>query len=77
MTPTNPPADSTGVAVSALLPRDEMIAIIEGQPADSSYDELLRELIAARAVERGLADVDAGRTASHEDAVARVRSWRK
>lgn len=70
MSPTNTPASSP-------LPRDEMIAIIEGQPADSSYDELLRELIAARAVERGLADVDAGRTVSHEDAAARVRSWRK
>lgn len=77
MTPTNPPVDYTDVPVPTLLPRDEMIAIIEGQPADSSYDELLRELMAARAIERGLADADAGRTISHEDAAARVRSWRK
>jgi hypothetical protein len=74
---TTDPSSITSTPISVSLPRDEMIAIIEGQPADSSYDELLRELIAARAVERGLADVDAGRTVSHEDAAARVRSWRK
>lgn len=56
-------------------PRDQMIAILNEQPADSSYDDLLRELACRRAVQSGLADVDAGRTVSHEEALMRIRSW--
>lgn len=57
-------------------PRDEMISILNQQPADSTYDDLLRELACRRAIRRGLADVDAGRVVSHEDALQRIRSWR-
>jgi predicted transcriptional regulator len=57
-------------------PRDEMIAILNQQPADSSYDDLLRELACRRAIQRGLADVDAGRVVDHEEALRRIRSWR-
>jgi predicted transcriptional regulator len=58
-------------------PRDQMIAILNQQPADSTYDDLLRELAVRRAIQRGLNDVDNGRVVSHEEAIARVRSWRK
>ena len=44
--------------------KEQMARIIEAQPEDSSYDEILRELALARMVERGLADSDAGRTVS-------------
>ena len=37
--------------------KKQMTKIIEGQPEDSSYDEILRELAFARMVERGLVDV--------------------
>jgi predicted transcriptional regulator len=57
--------------------RDRMIAIIQGQPDDSSYDELLRELAFARMVERGLADAEAGRTISNDEMDRRIRSWAK
>ena len=46
-------------------PRDQMIAILNQQPADSTYDDLLRELACRRAIQRGLDDVDAGRIVSH------------
>jgi predicted transcriptional regulator len=58
-------------------PRDQMIAILEQQPADSSFDDLLVELARHRAVQRGLADGHEGRVVSHEEALARIRSWRK
>jgi predicted transcriptional regulator len=58
-------------------PKSRMIAIIEDQPDDSSYDEILRELAMARMVERGLADSDAGRTISSEEMARRMRSWPK
>ena len=46
--------------------KEKMTAIIQNQPDDSSYDEILRELAFARMIERGLEDSRAGRTISNE-----------
>ncbi|MGH7412389.1 MAG: hypothetical protein ACREJ6_15190 [Candidatus Methylomirabilis sp.] len=56
-------------------PKARILQIIQEQPEDSSYDEILRELAFARMVERGLADSDAGRTISHEEMGRRIRTW--
>ena len=53
-----------------------MIAILQNQPDDSSYDELLRELAAARSIERGLQDAEAGRVVSNNEALLQIKSWR-
>jgi predicted transcriptional regulator len=45
-------------------------------PDDSTYDEILQELVMARMVERGLADVEAGRTLSDEEMRDTIDSWR-
>jgi len=50
--------------------------VIEAQPDDASYEEIMRELAFERMVERGLADVRAGRSVSHDEAMLRIRSWR-
>lgn len=55
--------------------KEQMARIIEAQPDDSSYEEILRELAFARMVERGLADSDAGRTISNREMQDRIRSW--
>lgn len=55
--------------------KERMLEIIQEQPDDSSYDEILRELAFARMVERGLADSDEGRTISSEEMEARISSW--
>ena len=57
--------------------KDRMIAIIESQPDDSSYDEILRELALARMIKRGLADSDAGRIVSDGEMGRRIRSWQE
>lgn len=54
-----------------------MVEIIERQPDDSSYDEILRELAFARTIDRGLADVDANRTISSAELEQRMQSWGK
>ncbi|TWT77332.1 hypothetical protein Pla123a_19920 [Posidoniimonas polymericola] len=56
--------------------KDQMIAILQNQPDDSSFDELLRELAAARSIERGLKDAEAGRVVSNDEALLRIKSWR-
>ena len=60
-------------------PKEELTRLIERQPDDSSREEIVRELGLHGMVERGLADVDAGRTISHEEMGRRIRvaRWRK
>ncbi len=55
----------------------KMTEIIQQQPDDSSYDEILRELAFARVVERGLEDSRKGRTLSNEEMARRIHSCRK
>lgn len=55
--------------------KTRILKIIQEQPEDSSYEEILRELAFARMVERGLADSDSGRTISHEEMGHRIRLW--
>ncbi len=57
--------------------KEQMAKIVQEQPDDSSYDEILRELAFARMVERGLADSLAGRTISDEEMSRRIKTWRK
>jgi predicted transcriptional regulator len=56
--------------------KDQMIRLIQEQPEDSSYDDILRELAFARMIERGLADSRAGRTISDEEMKRAIESWR-
>ena len=56
----------------------ELIAkIIQEQPDDSSFDEILRELAFARMVEHGLEDSHARRTISDEEMHRRIKAWRR
>jgi len=57
--------------------KEELKALLEAQPEDSSSEELVRELAFHVMVQRGLADSDAGRTVSHQDMHHRIRSWQK
>lgn len=46
--------------------KDIIRQILDHQPDDSSYDEILKELAFKRMIDAGLADVDAGNTISNE-----------
>jgi predicted transcriptional regulator len=48
--------------------------LVEALPDTATWDDLAYEVYVRQAVETGLADADAGRTVSHDDAVARIRS---
>lgn len=56
--------------------KDRILKIINDQPDDSSFDEILRELVFMRMVEKGLTDSDTGRTVSHEALGRRIVTWR-
>ena len=57
--------------------KEKMKEIIEEQPDDSSYDEILKELAFFRMVERGVKDSQEGRTISNEEMKNRIKKWQK
>jgi len=57
--------------------KERLRNVIEAQPDDASYDEILRELAFERMVERGLANARAGHTISDEEMGKRIRLWQK
>jgi hypothetical protein len=57
--------------------KEDMIRLIQEQPDDSSFEEILRELAFSRMVDRGLSDSEAGRVISHEEMSRRIETWPK
>ena len=57
--------------------KEELTRLIQGQPEDSSREEIVRELAFHVMVERGLADTDAKRVTSNDEMGRRIRSWQK
>ena len=54
--------------------KEELTRLIQGQPEDSSREEIVRELAFHVMVERGLADSDAKRIISNEEMAHRIRT---
>jgi len=59
------------------IAKEMMTKIIEEQPDDSSYDEILRELAFSRMIERGLEDSMENRVISNDEMEHRIKTWRK
>ncbi len=55
--------------------KEKMTEVIQSQPEDATYEEIIRELAFDRMVERGLEDSRLGRVISNEEAERRIRSW--
>jgi len=59
------------------LIKENMIKIIEEQPDDSSFDEILRELAFAEMIDKGLEDSKNKRIISNKDMKREIESWSK
>ena len=57
--------------------KDKVKAIIDAQPDDASYDEIVRELVFEHMIERGIEDSRKGRVISHEEMGHRIGTWQK
>lgn len=57
--------------------KEELTHLIQGQPEDSSREEIVRELAFHLMVQRGLADSDARRVISNDEMGRRIRAWQK
>ena len=63
--------------VQSATPKEQLRRLIDAQPDDSSYEEIVREVAFAAMVEQGLADANDGRLISHEKMRQAIESWRK
>ena len=57
--------------------KEKITEVVLSLPEDTSYDEIMRELAFERMVERGLADLRAGRMISNDEIAGRIRTWQK
>jgi hypothetical protein len=55
--------------------KERMIRIIEAQPDDSNYDEILKELSFIRMVNQGIEDSEKNDTTSHDKIKDEIDSW--
>ncbi|MCB1936950.1 MAG: hypothetical protein KDF59_13525 [Nitrosomonas sp.] len=57
--------------------KEKMTEVIQSQPEDATYDEIMRELAFERMVARGLEDSRHGRVVSNDEMQRRIRTWQK
>ncbi len=57
--------------------KEKIKDIVENQPDDATYDEIVRELAFAGMIERGIEDAYAERTITNQEMGHRIRSWQK
>lgn len=59
------------------LVKEKMTSIINAQPDDATYEEIMRELAFERMVERGLTDSRKNNIISNEEMKHRIHTWQK
>lgn len=69
------PTKSTEVDLSNV--KEKMTEVIQSQPEDATYEEIMRELAFERMVARGLEDSRCGRLVSNYEMQRRIRGWQK
>ncbi len=57
--------------------KEKINKIVQEQPEDSSYDEILREIAFNRMIEKGVDDSDSNRTISNDEMKHRIKTWQK
>ncbi|MXS82634.1 hypothetical protein [Nitrosomonas oligotropha] len=57
--------------------KEKMTGIIQSQPEDATYEEIMRELAFERMVARGLDDSRQGRVLSNSEMERQIRTWQK
>jgi predicted transcriptional regulator len=57
--------------------KEKITEIVQSQPDDASYDEILRELAFEHMVQRGLKEAPEGQVVSNMVMEQQIRSWSK
>jgi predicted transcriptional regulator len=59
----------------AMSNKEAAIRTIEHLPDDASLDDIIYALYVRQKIERGLRDIEAGNTVSHEEVMREYREW--
>jgi len=57
--------------------KEQMVEVINSQPLDASYDEIMRELAFQRMINRGLEDSRQKHTLSNDEMLLRISAWQQ
>ena len=57
------------------IPIVEAKKVIESLPQDSTYDEIIRELIFGKMIKKGLEDSKNNKTISNQEMKNRIKQW--
>lgn len=57
--------------------KEKIFRALEDLPDDATIEEAMDRLLLLYKIEQGLADVEAGRTLSHEEVLERIKTWRQ
>lgn len=55
--------------------KEKMTEVIQSQPEDATYEEIMRELAFEKMIDRGLSDSRGERVVSNEEMEHRIRTW--
>lgn len=62
--------------ITAMNAKAEALRIIQGLPESASMEDIQYHLYVREKIERGLADIEAGRVVSHEEVKRKVEEWK-
>ncbi|ESQ16898.1 MAG TPA: hypothetical protein DDY14_16645 [Chromatiaceae bacterium] len=57
--------------------KERMVDVIQNQPEDATYEEILRELAFEKMIASGLKDSREGKTISNDEMKRRLGAWQK
>ena len=57
--------------------KERILKMVESLPETVTTEDVMHELYVREVIERGLAEAEAGRTVSHEEAKLRLAKWLK
>jgi len=57
--------------------KEKLAEVIQAQPDDASYEEIVRELVFERMIDRGMEDIRKGNLVSNEEVERRIGTWQK
>lgn len=57
--------------------KELMHKVVDQLPDEADWDEYIDRVLYIKGIERGLEDVKAGRTISHEELLKRIETWRR
>lgn len=56
--------------------KEQVQQILEALPDDASLEDIQYHIYVRQKIEQGLADADAGRVVTHDEAMKRLDKWR-